>query len=360
MGLNLIQDIWKIFKYLFEDIVFLLSHFIPKQKNLWLFGSWFGSTFNDNSKYMYLYILKNHPEINAYWVTKNKDVYEKLNKIGLPVLKSSSLKGFIYSLRAKVYIMSSSVGDICGYCYTDKNLGIQLWHGVGIKKIGYSTDFGSFPPFYKLKRKIFPFMANIYKFDIVISTSELWQKRFSEAFNIPIQSIPITGQPRCDIFYKKTPEKKDYIQILFTPTHRKQGHGEIKSIIPTEEELEKINNFLKKKNAILKLKLHYYDMKHLPKNIKYSNIKVINFDPMYDIQEELLNTDILLVDYSGIYFDFLLLDRPVVFTAFDLEDYEKNDQGFYEPFENIAAGKIAKNWEEVLEGIEEAVNYPNK
>jgi len=348
------------FKYLYEDILYLISKLFPKDKNLWLFGSWFGNTFSDNSKYLYLYVLKNHPEIKACWVTKNDEVYQTLQKIGLPVIKTNSLKGFFYALKAKVYIMSTSIGDINGYLYSDKNLGIQLWHGIGIKRIGYSTSFGSIPPFYELKKKIFPYMANLYKFDIVISTSELWQERFSKAFRIPKDNIPITGQPRCDIFYNKKPEKKDYIQILFTPTHRKQGYGKVNPIIPNFEELERINEFLKGNNAILKMKLHFYDMDKIPKNISYSNIKIVKFNPMYDIQEELLSTDILLVDYSGIYFDFLLLDRPVIFTAFDLEDYGKNDQGFYEPFENIAAGKIAKNWDEVLEGIEESINNPNK
>ena len=354
------NNLKKIIKYLYEDILYFISKIFPKDKNLWLFGAWFGNSFNDNSKYMYLYVLKNHPEIKAYWITKNDKVYKALKKSGLPVVKQNSLKGLILGLRAKVYIMSTSVGDIRGSLYTKKNLGVQLWHGIGIKKIGYSTTFGSIPPFWEIKKKIFPFMASLYNYDIVISTSKLWQERFSEAFRLPEENIPITGQPRCDIFYQKKPQKKDYIQILFTPTHRKQGHGEIKSILPSEEELYKINEFLKTKNAILKMKLHFYDMKFLPKNINFSNIQVVDFDPLYDIQEELLNTDILLVDYSGTYDDFLLLDRPVVFTAFDIEDYQKEDQGFYEPFEDVAAGRIAKNWDEVLDGIEEAINEPDK
>ncbi len=350
---------FKFFSYVIGDLLYFLSKMFPKDKKIWVFGSWYGNTFSDNSKYLYLYVLKNHPDIKAYWITQNNKVFRALKELSLPVLKKNSLKGILTILRAKVWIMSTARKDISSMLYTNKSLNVQLWHGVGIKKIGYSTTFGNMPPFFNLKKKLFPFVSNLYKYDIVISTSKLWQERYSKAFRIPKENIPITGQPRCDIFYHKKPEKKDYIQILFTPTHRRQGSGKISSLFPTKEQFIKINEFLKKHNAILKLKLHYYDMKYIP-DIHLSNIEVIDFDPMYDIQEELLNTDILLVDYSGIYFDFLLLDRPVVFTAFDLEDYQHTDQGFYEPYENIAAGKIAKDWDEVLEGIEEAIKYPDK
>jgi len=67
----------KAFFYLIMDFVWLISDLGPKDKNLWVFGSWFGNKFADNSKYLYLYVKRHHLEIRAIWLTCNLELVKK-------------------------------------------------------------------------------------------------------------------------------------------------------------------------------------------------------------------------------------------------------------------------------------------
>ncbi|MCP5462729.1 MAG: CDP-glycerol glycerophosphotransferase family protein [bacterium] len=69
--------------------------FFPKKKNLWVFGAWFGEKFSDNSKYLFQYIATNHPEIQAVWLTKNKQTFNFLRKQGFECYYLPSAKGLL-------------------------------------------------------------------------------------------------------------------------------------------------------------------------------------------------------------------------------------------------------------------------
>ena len=59
-------------------------------------------------------------------------------------------------------------------------------------------------------------------------------------------------------------------------------------------------------------------------------------------------TDILITDYSSVYFDFLLLDRPVIFTPFDIKEYINKDRQLYYDYDKVTPGPRCNNWNEVL------------
>lgn len=86
----------------------------------------------------------------------------------------------------------------------------------------------------------------------------------------------------------------------------------------------------------------------------YSNITDITEKSM-DIQELLMDTDILVTDYSSTYIDYLLLDRPVVFYNFDYHDYLEHDRGMYCDYEKAAPGYKAETFEALMEEFERLV-----
>ena len=67
-----------VFYYIFTSI-------IPKNKRLWVFGSWKGKTFSDNAKEFFIYVNRYHPEINAVWIAKNMSVYNEVKSLGYNV-----------------------------------------------------------------------------------------------------------------------------------------------------------------------------------------------------------------------------------------------------------------------------------
>lgn len=353
-----------------------VSYIIPKNKNVWIFGAWFGKRYTDNSKYLFEYVNKYHPEIKAIWMTCTQDTYELIKKKGYKVYKTYSLKGMYYSLKAKVGIVSNGMKDINMFLTGNMQI-IQLWHGIPLKKIMFDDKITFKNPtiLKKILFLIFPFLKkNLYYLDaLLIATSEEVQKTISSAFKVPLRQVKVTGYPRNDSFYQNHENNLEFVKELlflkqqgkklaiYMPTHRKEGKMNITELLFSK--IESINRMLQKFNCILLIKLHYYHTNErlYLKDNKFTNIKVINSELIeQDIYSILKFVDVLLTDYSSIYFDYLLLDRPIIFTPFDYENYLKEDREFYYDYDKVTPGSKAKNWNEALIYLKEAIENPDK
>ena len=72
-----------------------IQKYLPRKKDIWLFGAGSGLMYFDNSKWLYEYVLKNEKNIHAIWVTRSKEIYNKLSNENKPVLMTNSLKGIV-------------------------------------------------------------------------------------------------------------------------------------------------------------------------------------------------------------------------------------------------------------------------
>lgn len=371
------KNFLKLIKYISMLPLYWLSHIIPKDKNLWVFGAWFGERYADNSKYLFEYVNKNHPEIKVVWLTRNKNTYNFVRKKGYNVAKTFSLKGWYYALRAKVAVVSNGISDVNIFTTANTKV-VQLWHGIPLKKIMFDDKITFKHPtiWKKFLFFIFPFLKKHidYSNTLLIATSEEVQKIISSAFRVPIGQVKITGYPRNDSFFYKPKKDLKFTKKLlsfkyqgkkiaiYMPTHRKEGELDINKLFLSD--LEVIDKKLKALNYILLIKLHFCHTKEslLLKEIKhYSNIIIINDNMIeQDIYNILRLTDLLITDYSSIYFDYLLLDKPMIFAPFDIETYIKSDREFYYNYDEVTPGPKAKNWNEVIKYMEETITYPDK
>jgi len=349
----------------FSEIVlgslkYLASWLYPKDRNLWVFGAWFGEKYSDNSKYLFEYVLKHHPTIDALWVTNNDQVFEYLAARGVKVLKRRSLRGFHAICRAGVVVMTASTRDLDWHLVTTRSFNVQLWHGIGgNKKILYDTKQRQYPPLKKLVHRLVPFLRNELNYDLLVATSPLMQERFSGAFRLPRSRIPVLGYPRNDAFFTDGARQEHGVKtILYAPTHRGDGSGKTRLVIPSQEELEALSALMGRLKARFVFKFHFYDYSLIP-DADYEHIEFLRPPPTDDPQQWLLATDLLIVDYSSIYFDYLLLDRPILFAPFDLEDYITNDRALYERYEDITPGPVARSWPEVMQQIEAIFQQPD-
>ena len=73
-----------------------------------------------------------------------------------------------------------------------------------------------------------------------------------------------------------------------------------------------------------------------------------------EVTDVLSQFHVLVTDYSSVYYDYLLLDRPTVFLPYDLDEYAQAP-GFYLPFERIAPGEHPKTQTAFLDKIEQAI-----
>ena len=110
-----------------------------------------------------------------------------------------------------------------------------------------------------------------------------------------------------------------------------------------------MNAFLEKVNAVYLIKAHLIEQRL---NFKeYKNIRLV--DKTADIQELALISDLLVTDYSSIFFDYLLTMKPIIFFAHDLKKYEE-EKGFYYNYEDIVPGPIVSNAVELLKLLKES------
>ncbi|RLC52457.1 MAG: hypothetical protein DRH79_04890 [Candidatus Cloacimonadota bacterium] len=77
----------------------------------------------------------------------------------------------------------------------------------------------------------------------------------------------------------------------------------------------------------------------------FDNIKILL---NVDIYDSICDYDILITDFSSIYFDFLLTGKPIIFTVFDKDEYLKNERELYYEYNEITPGPKTKNWEETI------------
>ncbi|MFA8342122.1 MAG: CDP-glycerol glycerophosphotransferase family protein [Rhodothermaceae bacterium] len=341
----------------------LLGLFVKKDKNLWVFGSRDGEYFADNSKYFYLYIFENHKEINPVWITGNKKIYDELTKDGYNVLLKNSFVAILTGIRAKVYIITHSLKDVV-HCFKPNAIIVNLWHGMPIKQLlGDNRENLKYSVIRRIERKIIKWLTAVSlpgkEIDLFISTSESTKDNLQKSNGCP--NIQITGQPRDDIFYRnidKNSVLKKYgfekftekTVITYMPTFRDHNKKYSSKFIEHKEQFKAFLDY--NEDIIVIEKSHLQDSEEAVElKLEFGNYKNIS-DGNIDTQELLLMTDVLITDYSGVFIDFLHLNRPVIFYSYDLEEY-LSSRGFFYDYYQIACGKIVNNFDDLLTAIKE-------
>ncbi len=350
-------------------MLFFFSYLIPRSSKIVVFNGWHSNfereIFADNSKYFFLYLSHNRPDIKTVWIGMEKKLPLILQKQGYKSYSISSAKGIYYSLRAK-YTITDAFMKLSHWRYSGGSKVIQLWHGKGMKKTGHDSPYS----LQRYNKFLFP---NLFqKYHGLISSSNYTAQLMSRIFQIPREKIVATGLPRNDIFFGPIPgseidENKSLqkaIQeakqscskkiILYAPTFRPDGSFPVQQL-----NLDKLEEFLKNQNMHFIISLHpKFARKDIPKSlVSYHHITFV--DSGYDSYSLLPSIDILITDYSSLYIDFLLLDKPLIFFVYDLEKYKK-EMGLYEDFEDLTPGPHPKSFEKLLEVLKEQTDTYKK
>ncbi len=315
--------------------------------NLFIFGSTNGNAFAGNSRVIFEYLCENM-DYYCVWMTASRNVYDYLKKRNYNVLLSTDIfKAIKFLKSAKLIFITHGFGDISLIDFSIKTKLIFLAHGISFKKGGDDIREGIFQR--KIKEKL------LKDITIFIDNSEQNIKFKMSAYGLPYKKFLITGYPRNDILCNYTNELKKEIKnrllleenheiILYAPTFREYQY---KSPL-NEEFLSNLNESLIKEKKILLYKPHPF-RKKLNLN-KYKNIKSI--DPNIDITDLLIISDILITDYSSVFIDYLLTDKPVIFFAHDLDQF-KRVRDFYYDYESFVPGPIVKSGNDLIDKLKD-------
>ena len=240
---------------------------------------------------------------------------------------------------------------------------IQLWHGSPAKKIGLDDKNANSNSFFqqKIVKYLFPF-ASEFNYHRIASNAPFFSTILSSAFGTPINQIMETGTPRNDVFFLKEedPFNTNLRQrfpncklVYYLPTFR--DNSAVKSMFSLPDYNKKeLENFLTLHNIVLVNKVHYVDSVLFKAGVNDSDSRVVNLqdENVSDVNYMLKDADALITDYSSAYYDFLLVERPIVFAAFDLKDYLQGSRELYYEYTDAIAGPLVENWKDFYEALE--------
>ncbi len=347
----------KIGKYIWMYTSVLL----PRDKSLVVFGAWLGERFTDNSMQLFLEASE-VKALKCVWITKNPEVYKEVKSKGLKCAMWGSKTARRIQQKAGYAVVSNGISDL-EHIYLGGAVILDLWHGIPLKKIGfdnlYEVNHNSI--IQKIKRffKYFP-LRKLYYF----APSENFREIYKSAFKKSDKYIKTLGQPRNDIFFEERDEsdKRKYFPdkkiILYCPTHRQEGA--VKQDIGKLFDLDRLNKFLQNKDYFFVIKKHFYHREEVDNNLLSDYDRILDItDKDYDIQRLIEECSLLITDYSSIYIDYLLLDKPLMFYCYDYDDYIKNDREMYFTYDEVTPGVKAKNKDELMDALEKFSQMPD-
>ncbi len=306
----------------------------------------------DNCKYFYNYLCRINPNFDYFFVAETERLYRTLKERNLPVLYINNLSDLRLIKEADICVLDDmKPKHIYKHLLPEHTKFVQLWHGIPLKDIRHVT----------LKKDFLPDFCEVFT-----STSNFFTEHaFKNVFNA--KEFVVTGYPRNDVFFKDRLDENDFLNVDLKVYERvlkeKEKGKKIGVIMPTLsytkidmllsnvmnfESLEKISKVL---DILFVLKLHpVVKMRGYELEVDKENIIVYEGDK--DIYPILSLSDFLITDYSSVYFDYLLLDKPIIFY---LPDYEIAKKKLMFSEECFFPGKKTYTMKELLKALKELV-----
>lgn len=264
-----------------------------------------------------------------------------------------SLSSFKKLATSKYIFLNDNFFPFAFMNFKDESMVIQLWHAPGaFKKFGGSVENAS--------------MLKLISdnTDYLITTSKHIEDYYAEAFQIDKSKIRPLGLPRADYYFENhdiSGLKDDFIRkynvspdkkiILYAPTFRENTKF---NNVFNYLDLEKFNNELSDEYALI-LRLHP-KIKDFYSDEISADSNYVDCSDYKNEQELLLLSDMLITDYSSIMIEFSLLNKPVIFFAYDLNNYLENERGFYLDYRNDLPGPVVYDSDELINVIKSGVD----
>ena len=329
-----------------------------------LFCCFNGKSYSCSPKAIYEYMI-NDDKFKDYkfiWAFIDDKKYKYLEEnINTTVVKIRKKEYKKYLAKAKYWIFNYKIPD---FLYPKKNqIFVQCWHGTPLKRLGCDLEhFDNVLNTIDGIKKRYKIEAS--KFTYFISPSKFASEKFISAWNlkeIGKENIIVEeGYPRNDFLFNYTEQDVEKIKkelgienetrkiILYAPTYRSNQHETGVGYTYKEEvDFEKLKQAIGDKYIVL-FRPHYFIANAFDFE-KYKGF-VYNVSEIDDINELYIISDMLITDYSSVFFDYANLKRPMIFYMYDLEHYRDKSNGFYIDLKELP-GNIVETQEELEKEI---------
>lgn len=323
-----------------------------------------GRSYCDSPKALYEYLI-HHQEYKNYkciWAFEDVEAHNFLKKNNNTEIIDIKSKDYKKSLaRAKYWIVNYKIQD---YIFPKKEqIFVQCWHGTPLKRLGCDLEhFNNAMNSIEEIRKRYDIEASKIKY--FLSPSAFASEKFITAWNLENSHkkdiILQEGYPRNDFLKNYKEEDINRIKeklnlknckkkiILYAPTYRDNQHSvNIGYTYQTEVNFDLLKEKLEKDYIIL-FRAHWL----VAQDFHFEKYKdfMIDVSRWDDINELYVIADLLITDYSSVFFDYANLKRPILFYMYDLKEYRDEIRGFYLNLEELP-GDIVENEIDLIEKI---------
>ncbi|MED3384497.1 CDP-glycerol glycerophosphotransferase family protein [Bacillus subtilis] len=347
------------------SVLFKIFALLPRNNKLILFESYSGKQFSCNPRAIYEYLQENKDQYDYKMIWSiDKRYLSALDGVDAAYIKRFSFKWIWYMATAKYWITNSRLPL---WIPKPKNtLYVQTWHGTPLKKLANDMDEVHMPGTTTEKYKQ-NFLQEASKWDYLISPNAYSTEIFKRAFQFKKQILE-TGYPRNDILYSANKESlikrvkqeleisEDKKIILYAPTWRdnefkKVGQYKFKLQFDLEEMRKEFGD-----SVVILLRMHYLVSENF--NLEEYKGFALDVSSYRDIRDLYLISDLLVTDYSSVFFDYINLKRPIVFFVYDLPLYRDAIRGFYLNFQEEAPGYLVETKEELIFKLKDILQKP--
>lgn len=329
-----------------------------RDKHLWIFNG--GADFSGNPKWLFMYIVKHHKEIQPVWLCYNEANMKYVRRLGFHALMYRSKKAKQIMKRAGVYVVNQMKEVL--QPELDGITILNLWHGVGCKSIEREVTSG-----FLQKKIIKKYIKNNTKYEnqvLFLVTSPLMEKHFIKQCGLNPNQLIRGSYPCCvhqdevttfnhDILAQKGLSKDTRIAV-YAPTYRDASPNTFfEKAIP---DMDRLVQKLQEKQMLLIFKMHPL----MNSDFRYQQLKkqwcnhpnLLFWDNQNDIYEIFDRIELAIIDYSSIFYDMLAGGvRHFIRYMFDLDEPD-NLRDFVFDVKEMTCGKMADSFDQMLDALD--------
>ncbi len=335
--------VYTLYFYTMSLLINIMRPFVRTNEKMILFVSYGGKHYSDSPKSIFEYMLNDNRYKGYKFVWAFVDP-ERYAIPGAEVIKIDTPKYYITALKARVWVTNVIIERALRF-RGKKTFYLCTSHGIPLKRI---KETGV--AFKRLYHCLY---------DVILAQSEYDKKIQQEEFDLPPEKVVMIGYPRNDKFCDNNSEISAKVRthyaignekkiILYAPTYRDWNNGVEAIIINIEKWREHLSD-----KFVLLYRAHPTVV--LENKIK-SDSFFINTTAYEDLDELLIAADILVSDYSSMFFDYSILHRPMICWAYDYERFAQCRDLQVNLLEEVAGGEIT---EDELISIIETGDYKN-
>lgn len=335
-------------------------------KKMVVFETFMGRQYGDNPRAIYEYMIQD-PGFDDYrfvWILEDPGKKEQYPQLSRAEVLARGSKHYYEVCAQAGYIITNSNLDY-GIMKREGQIFLQTWHGTPLKKLRCDIEARGGNALNTLEEIRSKNDLDVVRYDYFISPSPFASEKFISAFRLAAlgkENILIeTGYPRNDRMHHTDaadaaaerralgiPEGKKV--ILYAPTFRDNQHNGAGYVYDTAMDFDRLQEEFGDDYVIL-LRVHYFVASQF--DFKRSEGFVYDVSSLDDITPLYTIADILITDYSSVFFDFANTGRPMIFYMYDREAYADDIRGFYISLDELP-GPVVENGEDLIGAIRSA------